>query len=482
MSAPRYLKLRGNVYWFQIGVPAELQVRYGKKHVQENLRTSDRSVAALMAQGRAVHWKREFSLDMETLRETRTPRDAFLETLRQIEWVKRNFPDPEDVEQHLDILWDSIADREAARLGFVYLSEAPAHLVSPEVAAALGAIRAAQHGKGGIPAEYGTPFSELAERFNKDRQRDSRSSLSDQTISQREAVYRLFKDHIKDAALAVVDVRTASEFFDRVKKLHPHWGRSPKTKSRSFNEIIALSEKLDGERISGRTITRFASDLAALWEWATKQGEVTGPNPFAGQRMESKVRKGANAPWPVDALRDLLRGYDDVGSLGRPDPIYWLPRIALLSGMRLNEICSLEAVNICEAEGVRYFDITAGKTESSVRVVPIHAALDPFLALAPINGYLFADLRPSKLDGKRGASIGKTLGRRFKLIPGHSTFHAFRKNVAQTFERHRIPDTEAAQILGHKKAGMTYGVYSPNGLEIDQKRDLIGLLVLPEGR
>lgn len=133
----------------------------------------------------------------------------------------------------------------------------------------------------------------------------------------------------------------------------------------------------------------------------------------------------------------MLGGYDDAGSIGRPDPIYWLPRIAPLSGMRLNEICSLEAVNICEAEGVRYFDITAGKTESSVRVVPIHAALDPFLAFAPPKGYLFADLRPSKLDGKRGAGIGKTLGRRFKLVVGHSTFHAFREHVAQTFERHR---------------------------------------------
>ncbi|MET4635613.1 tyrosine-type recombinase/integrase [Kaistia defluvii] len=102
------------------------------------------------------------------------------------------------------------------------------------------------------------------------------------------------------------------------------------------------------------------------------------------------------------------------------------------------------------------------------------------MALAPSKGYLFADLRPSKLDGKRGAGIGKTLGRRFKPITGHSTFHAFRKNVAQTFERHRIPDTEAAQILGHKKVGMTYGVYSPNGLRIDQKRDLIALLALPE--
>lgn len=115
-----------------------------------------------------------------------------------------------------------------------------------------------------MPDRFKAPFSELAKRFIEDRQRDSRSSLADQTISQREAVYRLFQNHSNDGALAVVDVRTASEFFDKVKRLN--WGRSQKNKSRSFAEILSLSSKMEGERISGRTITRFASDLAALWE------------------------------------------------------------------------------------------------------------------------------------------------------------------------------------------------------------------------
>ena len=148
--------------------------------------------------------------------------------------------------------------------------------------------------------------------------------------------------------------------------------------------------------------------------------------------------------------------------------------------MRLNEICSIEIRDIKEAEGVRYFDVPKGKTESSVRVVPVHHALAPLIDdLAPERGHLFPLLKPATIDGKRGAQIGKVLGRRFKRIEGGSTFHGFRKNVAEAFERARVPETEAAQILGHKKAGMTYGVYSPRGLTIAQKRDLIHLLSLP---
>lgn len=64
----------------------------------------------------------------------------------------------------------------------------------------------------------------------------------------------------------------------------------------------------------------------------------------------------------------------------------------------------------------------------------------------------------------RSAQIGKRLGRRFAAIRGGSTFHAFRRTVAGTFERNRIPESEAAQIVGHGKKGITYKVYSPHGM------------------
>jgi integrase len=147
--------------------------------------------------------------------------------------------------------------------------------------------------------------------------------------------------------------------------------------------------------------------------------------------------------------------------------------------MRLNEICSLKVSDIKEAEGVRYFDITEGKSDSAERVVPIHSALKPLLALLPEEGFLFPTLTAAGPDKKRSWNIGKRLNRRFKTIGGATDFHAFRKNVAQAFERHRVPETETAQILGHGKKGITYRVYSPDGLRIDQKRDLIEKLGIP---
>jgi integrase len=194
---------------------------------------------------------------------------------------------------------------------------------------------------------------------------------------------------------------------------------------------------------------------------------------------KTAARPGANAPWTETAIQAYFAENPDQSRKGRPDPIHWLPKIALLTGMRISEICALERHDVKEAERVAYFDIPAGKTDSAVRVVPIHPDLRPFLDLAPARGYLFPELRPGGKDGKRSWAVGKRLGRRIYPLEGASTFHGLRKNVVQTFERAHVPEGEAAQIVGHGKKGITYGVYSPNGLRIDQKRDLIGLLSIP---
>jgi integrase len=190
-----------------------------------------------------------------------------------------------------------------------------------------------------------------------------------------------------------------------------------------------------------------------------------------GERV--KRNKNAHLPWTPDAIASYFRQANDPGAPGEPNPFYWLPKAALLSGMRLNEICSIEVSDIKSAEGITYIDIPKGKTESAVRVVPLHSQLERLLNFAPKKGFLFPSLSPGGPDKKRSWNIGKRLNRRFRLIDGASDFHAFRKNVAEVFERAFVPETGAAQLLGHFKPGLTYGVYSPNGLTLRQRKELI---------
>lgn len=475
----KWLKQRGTVWWFQIVVPKPAQSIVGKTVIQESLRTSDRKLAEHLALEKAATWKRTFDLHLGVARANETPRNIFLEVQQRIAWLRSRFKDQDELDVQLDLLWNEYAEPEARRLGVDDLSEADEDDLAPEVVAAFEAIRRARSGRQDVPKEYGTPFSTVAEDFIRDRQRDKGSSLTLQTVSQMEAVYRLFRDHIDDAALVTVDRKVVTGFLDKVKRLAPNWGRSPQTKRRTLDQLLAAYGTAGGPKVTNRTLNRYVSALHGLWEWARNRDDALGESPFDGQWVKAKTRKDANAPWSEKALKAVLALDSSPGARGEPNPLYWLPRIALLSGMRLNEICSLEASDIQEAEGVRYFDIPAGKTESSVRVVPIHSGLSVFLDMCPKSGFLFPNLKPGGPDKKRSWHIGRDFGRSTGDLEGRSTFHGFRKNVVQTFERNRIPETEVAQIVGHGKKGITYRVYSPNGLTIHQKRELVELLSLP---
>ncbi|WP_454683380.1 DUF6538 domain-containing protein [Ancylobacter moscoviensis] len=475
----RWLKQRGAVWWFQLAVPTSVQSIIGKAVIQESLRTSDRKVAEHLALEKAATWKRTFDLHQGAIRGNESPRNIFLEVQQRIAWLKGRFKNSDELDVQLDLLWDEYAAPELRRLRVDDLSEADDSDLAPEVVAALEAIRRAREGREEVPKEYGTPFSQVAADFISDRQRDRSSRLTLQTVSQMEVVYRLFRDHIEDAPLVTVNRKTVTTFFDKVKRLSPNWGRSPQTKSRTLDQLLATYGTAGGSQVSNRTVNRYSSALYGLWEWARNRDDALGENPFDGQSLKVKTPKDANAPWSEEALKAVLALEISPGIPGEPTPLHWLPRIALLSGMRLNEICSLEAADIQEADGVRYFNIPAGKTESSVRVVPIHSGLHAFLELCPPSGFLFPNLTPGGPDRKRSWYIGRDFGRSTKKIEGRSTFHGFRKNVVETFERSRIPETEVAQIVGHGKKGLTYRVYSPNGLTIRQKQELVELLRLP---
>jgi integrase len=481
----RYLKRRHNTWWFQIAVPTDCRAVVGRPMLYENLRTADLAVAQAEALRLAGEAKSKFLAVRGA--PTQHKADAFISgrlwAAAELARIEREIESPGDRANRRDLVFDLELEKALADHGVDDADElGEDNPLPPAVDARLQGIRAAVQGRRETPDEFKAPFSRTASDYIKDRQRAGASNrLTDQTVAQSEAVYRLFAHHIGDRPLLSVERRTATQFFDKVKRLDANWGRSPKTKERTLDELLALSDREDAKPLSDRTLFRYMTSLGQLWDWAERRGEVTGRNPFNGQVKKGENDRYANAPWSDDAIRAYFAAHSDQSKRGKPDPFFWLPRIALLSGMRLDEICSLTAADIVVGEGIKCFDIKRGKTNSAERAVPIHNALLPFLEVVPKSGYLFPDLIPGGKDKKRSAQIGKQLGRRFAAIPGGSTFHAFRKNVAGAFERNRVPESEAAQILGHGKKGITYKIYSPHGIPITLRKQLVDLLVLPIG-
>jgi hypothetical protein len=52
-------------------------------------------------------------------------------------------------------------------------------------------------------------------------------------------------------------------------------------------------------------------------------------------------------------------------------------------------------------------------------------------------------------------------------------FHSFRRCTVRCLENARVPQSEAAQVVGHERAGITFGTYNPEGMALKALRDVV---------
>ncbi|MCV9936703.1 site-specific integrase [Boseaceae bacterium BT-24-1] len=142
---------------------------------------------------------------------------------------------------------------------------------------------------------------------------------------------------------------------------------------------------------------------------------------------------------------------------------FWVPRIALYTGMRQNEICQLDVVDIRQtASGTLYFFATDEgddkqlKNAASKKAVPVHqrilnADFMRYLDVVRTSGStkLFPDATPGKF-GHRGQKISKWINRQFrrKEYPRGVDFHAFRHTFRQALRLIDAPTDVAARLGG----------------------------------
>ena len=92
------------------------------------------------------------------------------------------------------------------------------------------------------------------------------------------------------------------------------------------------------------------------------------------------------------------------------------------------------------------------------------------------DGHVLSGLTANKY-GDRSNSIGKRFGK-LKTAAGFGpqhVFHSLRKTVVTILENAGVAENIVADIVGHEKTTMTYGLYS-GGLSLAVKRDALDKL------
>lgn len=242
--------------------------------------------------------------------------------------------------------------------------------------------------------------------------------------------------------------------------------------------------------------------LVSFFNWCERQGLID-KNPARGLFEKSRGRGTVNpieerSPFEPHELKAIFESDAYRDQSGHwSEHSYWVPIIALYTGMRLNEICQLWADDIRDEGGIAVFSINDNGTEehpkrlkfddqiAAKRFVPIHPKLIELglLELAQRTKHdgrvrLFQKLKWSEKNGYVNSFQNWFNGIYLpKVVTDKQgkSFHSFRHNFIDYFRQNGIgTDSQISRLAGHKQAGMTnarYGkAHKPESLKplIDQ--------------
>jgi integrase len=296
----------------------------------------------------------------------------------------------------------------------------------------------------------GETISQAAEAWFADMTRDPAAAPQGTTLDGHRLRVRAFVDKYRDLPLTDVTRAMASDF-------------------------------LGGLAVANRTRNAYATTLRCVFDCARKRGRFTGDNPFDDQK--AKVAGSSYVPFTDTELQTLFGAMPHQTKPKKHTPdtaLPWVALIALYTGARLEEIAQLTTADIREeaANGatVTVIDIHNGgtnklKNETSERLIPVHselvrAGLLDYVKALPA-GPLFPGLtRRASKGGKVGARLGELFRKKLVALGLKREglcFHSLRHTVAGRLDAAGVPQSDAARVLGHAVAGMSYGIYSQAG-------------------
>jgi hypothetical protein len=244
--------------------------------------------------------------------------------------------------------------------------------------------------------------------------------------------------------------------------------------------VKAWTDKLILEGMTSGSLVRIVGGCRSLWRYLQEATilPMDTPDPFVGSfRLATKTATKVTVDRKAFTADELVKVYDKALT-NDDEPLARLIALGAFTGARIEEICSLKVEN-CQGG---LFHITDSKTDAGIREVPIHPALVPLVAKMTkesTDGYLV----PSKAGGQYGVRsdpYSKRFGRlkgSMGFGPGH-VFHSIRKTVATLLEQADVKEGIAADILGHEKKTLSYGLYS-SGSSMAQKLEAISKVTYP---
>jgi integrase len=304
-----------------------------------------------------------------------------------------------------------------------------------------------------------------------------------QTVLQAGKSYKLFSELCGDRPLKSYDRASAQSFKDMLQNLPADYGKAAEFRGRSLDEIGRIDAERGGkaERLSTRTVKRHFSALSGFWRWAISE-KLASENPFSGFIFPSALRANEQRDmWTAEELSALFAtpvwaGCLSAGRRSMPgdlvirDEKFWLPLVAIYSGLRQEEAAQLHIEDVRKVDGHLVFDINGRpprrlKNRNAVRKVPVHSELIRLGLLDCIKEqkdagwvFLFPNLTPGGADQRLGHGFSKWFARYRQdvgLYRKGLDFHSFRHTATTLMQRAGVGTAAIDELTGHATPGET---------------------------
>lgn len=297
--------------------------------------------------------------------------------------------------------------------------------------------------------------------------------------------------HEKYMSMAQVKARTAADDKRAIKYLKA-WcaknGVSAHLQSVTKREAVRFCDDLSGlvGKTDPATLNKYISRLSVYWTWLEGRHEV-----------DANVWKGRSFKRPLQTTDQKERPFTDAEMktllAGSASPaMHDVMRIAALTGARLDAIVCLR-VKDCQNDT---FVFKPQKKEPGPRLCPIHSDLAEIISRRSEGKGDMDDIFPEWPGPKKSNSLRERSfktsnqftdyrrevgvddqkeGKRRSLV----NFHSFRRWFITKAEQAGQPESTIAAVVGHKRKGMTFGVYSAGPL-LEQARVCVEAVKLPD--
>jgi integrase len=290
---------------------------------------------------------------------------------------------------------------------------------------------------------------------------------------------RLFRDFVGPKAIGLVSRKNCKDFKLTLEKLPPKW--QTQYQSMKIRDVAALGLA----PIRPATVNRLLSPICAFLNWAVSEGHISA-NPANRLRAIDRVRADTQrSAFSAGDLRfifensPLYRGCEaasnrgHAGSMIIKDARFWLPLIALFTGMRIEEIAQLRCRDIRQVDGVWVMDVNCSdgnrlKNQNSQRLIPIHSELLSIGLLDHVKKTIAFGHERLWPEFKRGTYGSYSAGyskwfSHYKIRTGiadpKKTFHSFRHTFIDQLKQLDVPDGKIQELVGHANHSITTGRY-----------------------